>query len=643
MRLSRIPPQAAWAAAILLSLSSCGQPSSNQQASLTPVPPDPAPGEVYGVVTLNGAGDSSGIQVFIPGGSALAMTDAQGHFVVSGLKPGVYSFSAQHAGYKTEDLGQIEVRESRQKDRYRLREARLDPAQAAGAGGGPGSLGSIKGRVRTTAEASADGKIPETRIELEGTPMRTVTDPDGSFYLWNLTAGKYSLVATMQGFQPYHVPVEVAAGDAPTVVDIAFTGEQSDQVLREIHGSLQLFEADDSPTNEFNLVKVGVRELPDLKVSIEPDGTFRIGPLAAQVYNVYAVAEGYGAPADIKVDTSGESAQEITIALRKKAAEPEKPGQLTGSVVKNVEPRGSMSGISVALTGTSFLAVTDAQGRYRITGVPPGTYEVLAQADGFEPASIPSVEIGSGAEVKVEDLLLEPTLDYPVVVDTDPKDGFADFAVRYDMPITVRFNKKVRPESVKAAISIRPAVDFKIFAGKESPGTDFDLALIMIDGSSETKIVHFETAYQLTIADSVVDFDGLQMQEPFVLRFRTGKAAVISTIPAEGEKEAVLQPARPVVFQFNAKIDQKSFRAEDIKIKPGIGIIPTIQLADDPKTGWSALHIQTGVWQQDTEYTITLSRRIKTIDGKYLSNTPYTLKFRTVKLRQLQSLGATPR
>lgn len=69
-------------------------------------------------------------------------------------------------------------------------------------------------------------------------------------------------------------------------------------------------------------------------------------------------------------------------------------GRVVGAV-KDAAAGAPMSNVTVTLSGTRFRAVTAADGRYTITGVPAGTYRVRASRLGFAPVE-DSVAVASG-------------------------------------------------------------------------------------------------------------------------------------------------------------------------------------------------------------------------------------------------------
>jgi carboxypeptidase family protein len=64
---------------------------------------------------------------------------------------------------------------------------------------------------------------------------------------------------------------------------------------------------------------------------------------------------------------------------------------------------GILPGVTLTLrntdTGTTRTAVSEADGRYRIAGVPPGTYDLKAELSGFAPAEVKGLTLTIGAEV----------------------------------------------------------------------------------------------------------------------------------------------------------------------------------------------------------------------------------------------------
>jgi hypothetical protein len=94
-------------------------------------------------------------------------------------------------------------------------------------------------------------------------------------------------------------------------------------------------------------------------------------------------------------------------------------GNLYGTTVG---PEGQpMPGVTVALTGPGapLKQVSDATGKFRFLGLPPGTYAVESQLEGFAPARRENIEINVGRNTAVE-LKLQITDVITVVAEAAP-------------------------------------------------------------------------------------------------------------------------------------------------------------------------------------------------------------------------------
>ncbi len=102
----------------------------------------------------------------------------------------------------------------------------------------------------------------------------------------------------------------------------------------------------------------------------------------------------------------------------KTPVELQRRGQISGTV--RLEGASSHAGIFVALVGRNDLdAVTDASGAYLLTGVPPGTYVLVAtfpDARYVTSTSAEAVTLAIGEEVFAPDFLVRKRPDPPLVV-----------------------------------------------------------------------------------------------------------------------------------------------------------------------------------------------------------------------------------
>ena len=90
----------------------------------------------------------------------------------------------------------------------------------------------------------------------------------------------------------------------------------------------------------------------------------------------------------------------VIFALSLMAAAQTTSGRLRGTVQ---DPDGvPMPGVTVTLSGESLggapqLAVTGESGAFRYPALPPGTYNIIAEMDGFQTQSLENVQVSLGA------------------------------------------------------------------------------------------------------------------------------------------------------------------------------------------------------------------------------------------------------
>lgn len=91
------------------------------------------------------------------------------------------------------------------------------------------------------------------------------------------------------------------------------------------------------------------------------------------------------------------------------------PGALVGVVV-DAQQGEPLPGANVSIAGTTTGTSTDLNGRYRLGGLEPGTYDVLYSFVGFQEKTVTGVEVTAGETTRIEVTLAERTAEMDEVV-----------------------------------------------------------------------------------------------------------------------------------------------------------------------------------------------------------------------------------
>jgi protocatechuate 3,4-dioxygenase beta subunit len=310
-----------------------------------------------------------------------ATSNAEGRFVLRRLGPGAYTYLVEREGYAPAQVPGLELTVADAGGVAELGTITLSPGHVVrGLVYGPERV-PIPGARVTTFGGSA---LPVFR--------ETTTDAEGRFELVDLPAGAHMPwnVAPPEGWLSVRpVPPLVVPQTAPLEIELvpsqSIAGRVVDAEGRPVANAALRVES-------FLPERSGRRGF-----STATDGTFRIDGLASGVYDLTAEASGYQPATRRGVEVPGPGDAPIVLVLERGAA-------LAGRVT---DPNGvPLSEANVRLhdaTRQLGQARTDAQGHYRIDGLPLGRV-----------SATPSAGHRSGA---VRDVVLEPgenTLDLVV-------------------------------------------------------------------------------------------------------------------------------------------------------------------------------------------------------------------------------------
>lgn len=580
--------------------------------------------EIKGQVKLANTEDCEGITVYASGSSISTRTDSKGFFSFPNIVKGKYEFFAEKSGYQTEKFLLIDVNDKvLQASTPIITEILV--LQPVKSDEGMKMLSNITGYASLEGETKHSGII----VKIKESNIKTVTDDLGEYNFHNLEPGVYTFIFSHDDFKTEEYSQEVGPGTNIQLKEsILLKRTEIKEKGKRLSGTIEIFDQNGNPMNNFSEIIVSLEGTSFVAV---PDsaGKFMFANLPAGQYTVNASGTNFVNRNKADIDlTSNDSA---TVALYLDMKKPENAsGSVTGTVSVDGETIDA-SDITVGLIGTSFVAVPASNGEFKITGITEGTYSFIAKADGFNSVKIENINVKAGEDSAVGQVILQKKIEPPVIQYTDPANGQNDVIIKKQVPVFIRFSKKMRPETVKSAFSITPSVEYTSYMGRENPQSDFDLLYVVLSGTSETNPLKFKTKYKITINTSAQDYEGANLEESYDFSFSTRSAAIIKTFPANGERDAFLNEANPIVITFNTKIKYDTFSDSNITIEPAPRSTTRYFFREDIETGWTEAYIYATV-EFNQNYTVVLGRGIKAANGDMMSNTPYRLKFKTAKL-----------
>jgi protocatechuate 3,4-dioxygenase beta subunit len=337
-----------------------------------------------------------------PGSQVRRETGADGRFEFRGLKAGDYTISARRPGYSRATVDPVDVREARSAEPLELV---LKPGAT------------ISGVLRDKTGAGAAGWFVSARGPGQGSGpalgpgairSEEATGPDGVFFLDGLTAGEaYELqVMGNAGLGPRKAGVVAPAEGVELTV--TGTGEIRGRVVDADNGraipDFQLRYQPDAQGGMRFVMRMGPgrgRGPYERQSFHAEDGGFVLEEVPAGRWTVEAFAPGYqpGSASAVTV-AEGEAVEGVEVRLSKGGVV---SGRVlegrTGRPVLDATVRAEIAGgeprmnmIRIGGEGEGDEASTDAEGRYEIAGLAPGTWVLTGSHPDWSEATA-SVEI----------------------------------------------------------------------------------------------------------------------------------------------------------------------------------------------------------------------------------------------------------
>ena len=314
-------------------------------------------------------------------------------------------------------------------------------------------------------------------------------------------------------------------------------------------------------------------------------------------------------------------------------------GQSSGIVAGTVESAtptdstGYLSGVPVALVGTSLAAYTDSAGRFAIRDVPPGQYTMVVTA--LDQGRRLAIEVLAGDTTDVGIVTLATAGPTPRVVWTSPAQGQVGGVAAYplrrgsglltgvdernspiDMGLQIRFSAPMEVASVRRALSLhRAGSTEQLGLTLRQQGGDL-FALFPTEGFA------IGEEYVLSVGAAAKDRDGRALTEPFTSTFLPEPAFAVEATSPTDEASGVAAYTS-VALAFNAPLGASVFGA--ISIDP-----PADLNRHSPETNAVVLVPQRPL-DLATAYTVTVSTTAADTAGNRLPEA-YAFTFTTSDL-----------
>ncbi|MEH7320268.1 carboxypeptidase regulatory-like domain-containing protein, partial [Priestia megaterium] len=290
---------------------------------------------------------------------ASTQTDLNGNYIITGLSPGTYNvvFSADNFAAQTVTVnlapGEVETIS-----------ASLTPNPAT-----------VSGRVVNVETGTSIANALIQAFTTEGTFVTsTLTDVDGQYTLTGLPEGTFTISASVTDFATQIQTVTLTPGETE-IVNFALTSNPA-----SLSGIVTDAQTGSPLAGALVQVFVVGTTIPVKSTLTDGTGQYLISGLEEGEYRVVISADNYGTQPFRVVLTPGE--QEIL-----NAALTPNPATIQGTVTDaQTGTPISGAGVVTVIAGSGIIIAstqTDLNGNYIITGLSPGSYDVVFSANNF--------------------------------------------------------------------------------------------------------------------------------------------------------------------------------------------------------------------------------------------------------------------
>jgi len=584
-----------------------------QPIQLSPFPLQAELGGIRGTVVLEDQEEREGTMVMVQGqgvNRTLAVDPSSGLFAIESLLPGRYQLHAFKSGYVTYG-DEVEVAAGEDVEFGEI-------VLAAGESVRTATRAGIWGRVTLEDSGDASGVL----VSVEGTSWLAMTDESGRFELSGVSLGRHDVAFQKSGYETEKVKGVVLRPGSSKRLEVALASRKTGPQSGAVKGFVQFEGGFDT---DLSGIKIVLEASLTYQTTTAANGGYLISAMAPGLYRLRVEGEGIE-PYDLLGISirAGETTSVPLIVLSRSETlvSEEMETQLAGIAL--LDGRSDHQGTLVQIEGTNRLTTTDSQGLYTFQDVPTGVYRLAFHHAGFRSEAVEDVQILRGQSWTLGPVTLFEELERPYVLETDPADRATGVKVDEFIDIIVVFSQRMDGASVKRAVTIMPPVKHQVYFGGGSTKSDADRLHIRFfrDG---TPTIELDQEYMVRIDKKARSLLGVEMEEPHEFSFRTSGPLIVYNYPEDGADDVFLTYDDYIILDFNTRVDYASFM-KSLSINPRADSEPILLPEKVPAGARVKLEIDL---KDDTLYTVTVSPRVRTPEGKRFDNTPYQFSFRT--------------
>ena len=258
-------------------------------------------------------------------------------------------------------------------------------------------LGEIKGAV---TEFGNENPLTKVNIFTEPATSSVTTDNSGEYEIANVDSGTYKITAAKDGYDTLTINITVSPGNT-TVADFILTiyEDNSSENLGKISGTVTNSETGLS-IDQVNITTNPVTN----SINTNSSGQYEIDNIKPGNYTVTAAKEGF-VSSSIEVAVSGGLTSTADFLLSPEQ-EVNNFGTIIGTV-KDIATFAPLDQVNITTNPVTSSVTTDASGSFIIEGLSAGTFELIAEKEGYDSTSL-NVNVAIG-DTTLADIFMKET------------------------------------------------------------------------------------------------------------------------------------------------------------------------------------------------------------------------------------------